>query len=221
MADIRAVVHTWHRGTGVAWTPKQKRDLAIELIQQDLTEDKLAGILLIQEILIPAGLIPWKTELTRWAKLFDGGFIYDWNTCDWFCIRVLGPLAQLEGQECAEHIADWSRARNLWRRRAAGVAFVNLAPQGDTNFPGFTTMLLDICERTVRHPDRFAQTGTGWVLRELSHAEPDQVAAFVHAHLEIMSREAVRRSVAKLSDAEQNRLIVAHGAAPTTGRGRR
>jgi len=221
MADIRMVVHAWHEEAAAAWTSKQLRDLSIELMRQDLTEDKLAGILLIQEILLPAGLIPWRTELKRWAQLFDQGFIYDWNTCDWFCVRVLGPLASVEGEACARRIAEWSRARNLWRRRAAGVGFVNLAPNGDGNFGGFTTMLLDVCGDTVRYFERFAQTGTGWVLRELSHAEPDRVAAFVGSHLDVMSREAVRMSVAKLSDAERNRLLVAHGAPPTSRRGRR
>lgn len=221
MADIRTVVHTWHEESGAGWRPKQLRDLAIELIKQDLTEDKLAGILLIQEILIPAGAIPWRTELKRWARLFDQGFIHDWNTCDWFCVRVLGPLAAAEGEECARQIAGWSRARNLWRRRAAGVGFVDLAPDGDDNFAGFTSMLLEVCEDTVRYADRFAQTGTGWVLRELSHAEPGRVAVFVGRHLELMSREAVRMSVAKLNDDDRTRLLVAHGASSTGKRGRR
>ena len=221
MADIRRVVHSWHRDGGTTWRPKQLRDLAIELIRQELTEDKLAGILVIQEILIPAGQIPWRTELPRWARLFDQGFIADWNTCDWFCVRVLGPLAAAEGEACARRIADWRRARNLWRRRAAGVGFVNLAPHGDGNFPGFTSMLLEVCEHTVQHSERFAQTGTGWVLRELSAAEPDRVAAFVRTHLDLMSREAARMSVAKLGDSDRDRLLIAHGAAPTTRRGRR
>ncbi len=221
MAAIRQVVHVWHDESATAWTPKQLRDLAIALIHQDLTEDKLAGILLIQEILLPAGHVPWRTELRRWAKLFDHGFIYDWNTCDWFCIRVLGPLVVAEGEECARAIADWSRARNLWRRRAAGVGFVNLAPQGDDNFEGFTSMLLEVCERTVRHQDRFAQTGTGWVLRELSHAEPGRVGAFVRDHVGLMSREALRMSIAKLGDEDRKQLLVAHGARPTTHRSRR
>jgi len=221
MADIRQVTHSWHDESGTTWKPKQLRDLAIALIRQDLTEDKLAGILLIQEILIPAGAVPWRTELKRWARLFDQGFIYDWNTCDWFCIRVLGPLAEAEGEECARAIADWSRARNLWRRRAAGVGFVTLAPRGDQFFAGFTSMVLEVCGRTVRFPDRFAQTGTGWVLRELSHAEPDRVAGFVADHVGLMSRESVRMSIAKLSDSDRSRLLIAHGASPTTRRGRR
>lgn len=221
MAGIRRVVKEWHSADGVGWKSTRQRELAIALIEQERAEDKLAGILLIQEILLPARAIPWRTELPRWARLFDRGFIYDWSTCDWFCVRVLGPLAAAEGEQCARAIADWQRARNLWRRRAAGVAFVTSAPAGDANFPGFTKMLLDVCQSTVRYPDRFAQTGTGWVLRELSKAEPEQVAGFVDRNLELMSREAVRMSVARLADEERGGLLAAHGADPELKRSRR
>ncbi|MGI9647105.1 MAG: DNA alkylation repair protein [Acidimicrobiia bacterium] len=221
MAGIRQAVNEWHSADGDEWKSTRQRELAIALIEQELAEDKLAGILLIQEILLPAGAISWRTELPRWARLFDHGFISDWNTCDWFCIRVLGPLAAAEGEACARAIADWQRARNLWRRRAAGVAFVPSAPDGEANFHGFTEMVLDVCATTIRHPERFAQTGTGWVLRELSKANGVPVAGFVERHLELMSREAVRMSVARLSDRDRSRLLAAHGADPNIKRGRR
>lgn len=195
---IRTVVQDWYSREGGDWHPRRLRDLAVRLIEEDYTEDKLAGMLLLQEILIPGGHIPWRTELNRWARLFDHGHIYDWNSCDWFCVRVLGPITELNGEGCARRIAEWSRSRNLWRRRAAGVAFVNLAPRGDSNFPGFTNMVIEVCERTSSSPERFAQTGVGWVLRELSTADPARVAAFATDHTDQLSNEAVRMAVAKL-----------------------
>ena len=57
-----------------------------------------------------------------------------WNVCDWFCVKVLGSLVEMEGEACARAIAGWRRAENLWQRRAAGVAFVNLVGRGDKNF---------------------------------------------------------------------------------------
>ena len=221
MAGIRQSVHAWHAEEGSSWTAPRLRELAIGLIRCDLAEDKLAGILMLQEILLPSGAVPWRTELRRWARLFDDGSIADWNTCDWFCVRVLGPLAAAEGEDCARAIADWRTARNLWRRRAASVAFVNLAPRGDANFPGFSEMLLETCARSVRYRDRFAQTGVGWTLRELSKAEPGLVAGFVSDHLADLSREAVRMAAARLADTERRRLLEAHGANPDSRPGRR
>lgn len=38
-------------------------------------------------------------------------------------------------------------------------------------FSGFRSALLDALADTVRGPERFAQTGTGWVLREVGKAD--------------------------------------------------
>lgn len=206
MAGIRAAVHDWH-GHEDTLTPAQRRELALALVRCEPAEDKLAGVLLIQEILLPDGEVGWRRDLPAYARLFDQGHIYEWNTCDWFCVRVLGPLAARDGASCARAIGDWRRAPGLWRRRAAGVAFVNLAPQGDANFDGFVDLVLSVCETTVRDPERFAQTGTGWVLRELSRAAPDRVARFVEEHAAELSREAQRMATAKLSPPERERLL--------------
>lgn len=126
---------------------------------------------------------------------------------DWFCVRVLGPPVQQQGEGCAHAIAEWWHAENLWQRRASGVAFVNLASIGEANFNGFADMLLEICAATVQCKERFAQTGTGWVLRELSLAEPERVANFVETHRDDLSGEALRSATEKMPVQLKKRLI--------------
>ena len=108
---------------------------------------------------------------SEWWERYRKGAIDDWNTCDWLCVWVFGPPA-----------------------------LVDLAPAGDGNFAGFSDMLLAVCARNVVRSERFAQTGVGWVLRELSRAEPERVAAFVRDHARSMSREAARSAVRKLPE---------------------
>ena len=91
-------------------------------------------------------------------------------------------------------------------RRASGVAFVNLVPKGEANFPGFVSLVLESCEATVQDPERFAQTGTAWVLRELGPAAPDQVADFLKRHRERMSREAWKSAIRKLPEEARSSL---------------
>ena len=214
MADIRAVLHQWVKEEGIDRLPMQEqKDLALDLIRLDYTEDKLAGILFWQKILLPAGEVHWPDDLPRFAELFQQGFIYDWNTCDWFCVRVLGPLAEQQGANCAHAIAAWRTAELLWQRRAAAVGFVNLAKHGEANFPGFTDMLLATCAPLVASQERFAQTGAGWVLRELSLAEPARVVGFVEERIGQFSREGLAYATEKMPAETKAWLKALHKAA--------
>ncbi len=200
MADIRRALHDWlHAEAATKQLPPEAQvGIALEMLRQDYAEDKLAGILILQEVLIPDGAVDWKRDLPRFAALFRDGFIYDWNTCDWFCLKVLGLLAQREGELCAHAITAWRNSDNLWQRRASCVGLVNLAKHGDDNFAGFTSMMLETCATTIRSKERFAQTGTGWVLRELSIAEQSRVVSFIEGHAASFSAEGMRYATEKL-----------------------
>lgn len=215
MADIRAALHEWYarEKIGARLSQEQQKVLAVQLLQQQHCEDKLAGILFWQEILLPAGAANWRKDLPRFARLFEQGHIYEWNTCDWFCVRVLGPLVQREGKACARAIAAWRHAAHLWQRRAAGVAFVNLAKKGEANFAGFSALVLKVCAATVKSPERFAQTGTGWVLRELSHAHPEKVAKFITRHIRSFSSEGLSYAIAGFPPETKLRFKRSHRAA--------
>jgi len=213
MAGIRAALHNWLATEEIQAMPVEaQKALALDLIRQQHTEDKLAGMLFLQEVLLPAQAIHWPNDVPRFAGLFEAGHIYDWNSCDWFCVRVLGPLAEQQGEACARAIAGWQEADNLWQRRAAGVAFVNLAARGEENFAGFTGMLLDVCAATVAHRERFAQTGTGWVLRELWRAAPEQVVRFIETHLGQFTSEGLRYATEKMPPHLKTRLRRLHKA---------
>jgi 3-methyladenine DNA glycosylase AlkD len=209
MAIIRHLLHKWVATQELAARAYEDQEaIALALLRQPYAEDKLAGILYLQEILLPAGALPWSTTLPRFARLFDEGYIADWNTCDWFCVKVLGPLVVRDGVECARAIAAWSDARTLWQRRAAAVAFVNLAPRGNEALPGLPDLLLAVCAVLIADPARFSQTGAGWALRELSRAEPEAVATFITTHRDHFLRAALRMATARLP-AEQRATLLA------------
>lgn len=210
MADIRSAVHEW---AGDA-PPAVLRDAAFELLARRVAEEKLAGILIMQERLLPIGALEPGRDIPRLALAFDRGHIWEWNTTDWLCVRVLGPMIESGGQPVASRFAAWVDAASLWRRRAAAVAFVPVASRGDELFDGLVAMVLEICRISVADRERFAQTGVGWVLRDLSDAAPDRVYDFVSTHRDEMSREAVRMAAARLSDAQRADLGI-------TGRRRR
>ena len=200
MAGIRAAVHGLWDDEALDTLPRDARiDLALRFFREPYSEDKVAGVLALAERLLPQLAL---ADVPRLAQPFEAGHIDDWSTCDWYCVKVLGPFVERsdDPRPRAEAIAGWRGAESLWQRRAAGVAFVNLVRRGDDVYEGFTRLVLDVCAANVEDPARFSQTGVGWVLRELSSARPDAVAGFVRARHAKMSTEALRAATTRLPD---------------------
>jgi 3-methyladenine DNA glycosylase AlkD len=221
MAAIRKAVHVWWYADGPsALKVGAQKELALRLFEGTFCEDKLAGTLVLQEILLDELTLQ---DVAALGGLFDRALIADWNTCDWFCVKVLGSLVarELPSREVADQIASWRTTRTLWQRRAANVAFVNVAKRGDANFAGFTALMLETCAVTLRSEERFAQTGVGWLLRELAAADRTAVLAFARAHLAVMSREGVHYIVERMPNADQTRLLDEHKQAQRPRGGRR
>jgi 3-methyladenine DNA glycosylase AlkD len=189
-ADIRRLAFAWwERHEGDALLPAQQLDACLELLRCPLTEDRLAGMLLLGERLIPAGRVDCPRALPRFAALYREGHLADWNAVDWFCVRVLGRLIGSGGQDCARAVAGWVTADVLWQRRSALVAFVNLAGRGI-----HAELIVATADRLVADPERFAQTAVAWVMRELAAARPDLTEPFLERHAASMSPEARKQA---------------------------
>jgi 3-methyladenine DNA glycosylase AlkD len=190
MAIIRTELHHWHKAyiEGRMSYPEQVT-LALHLFDGKYTEEKLAGTLFLQEILLPSGAVEWQYDVERLAALFAGGKIYDWNTCDWFCVKVLGPLIQENGLACAQRIAAWRQAENLWQARAALVAFVNVAGSSEY-YPAIKAS----CQVLIRRPERFAKTAVGWILREVSNYDEPFVQQVIAANIGHFSLESLKNA---------------------------
>jgi len=140
MPVIRSILHEWYKNNIEGKTDNQEQvELALELFNERYSEEKLAGVLFLQEILIPGKLISCN-NLDRLAGLFTSNLIYDWNICD----KVLGPLIKENGTDCARKISQWRYSENLWQARASVVAFVNLAGNKD-----FYPEILESCQLLI------------------------------------------------------------------------
>ena len=199
--QIREQLHAWRADTGVAgWSKADQLDLALAFFACPIAEDKLAGILFLQNYLYDQ--FPWQELLPRYAALFEAGQIFDWNICDWFCVRVLGPTIALHGAECAKAIAAWRSAANLWQARAAVVAFVPVTEQ-TVYYP----LIYDSCATLIQREERFAKTAVGWILRDMSKHDPAGVTAFIEQHLTHFSLEALKNATKHGDKEKQQRLV--------------
>ena len=196
MAGIRMTVRRLWQDHALGERPTDELlALSHRWFAQPASEDKLAAVLLIAEHLVG------RLELSHHAALaqpFEAGNISDWSVCDWYATKALhGYLAGHDMEARAWAVVKWTHSARLWQRRAGLVAFVKLAPTADTYFDGFVPLILEGCEANLVSDDRFAHTGPGWVLRELSAAAPDAVTEFVERHPEL-SPEARRMATARL-----------------------
>jgi 3-methyladenine DNA glycosylase AlkD len=198
MAGIRAAVgQTWREyGLDDAGTDELIA-LAHRWFAAQMEEDKLAAVLLLAEHVV--GRLDL-THIDALAAPFTTGDIFDWSVCDWYATKTLHAYLTADAggvEERSRALARWGTADNLWQRRAGLVAFVKLAPVARQQFKGFTEVVLELCRNNLVSDDRFAHTGPGWVLRELSRCEPDAVRTFVENEPRL-SKEARRMALARL-----------------------
>lgn len=193
MGDVRAAVQGWFADYHLErLSDADLLRLSDRLMAQAHTEDKLAVALLLQEVLLPAGRLPWPDVLARTGTWFEKGYLADWNAVDWYSVKALWALVGRDGPDCARAIVDWHRAEGLWQARASMVTFANVASRGDALFPGFVAGMLQAGDVLIARPERFSKTAVGWVLRGVREAAPEAVDAFVEAHLAQFSTEALR-----------------------------
>ena len=210
MAGVRETVHDWWRAEGFGeLSMAAQRRIALRLFQEDPTEEKFAGVLRLSETLLPDLSVK---DLPAFGRLFTQGLISDWNLCDWFSVKVLGKTVEHADvpASLAKAISVWRWSTPIWQRRASCVAFVNHAKHGDTRIAGLSRIILTNGKVLVGDSERFAQTGVGWVLRELSVANRQLVDAFARDHLDDLSREGIRYIGEKMPKGEQKKLLALH-----------
>lgn len=188
MPTIRKLVQQWVHDQALS-QPDDLFQSALDLLRCRHSESKLAGVLLLQEHLLPKAGIPLEA-LAHFAALFDENQLNDWNICDWFCVKVLGPGIANYGDSWASCIGNWSQATNLWRARASLVGFVKVADQ-----PDYDAVITHNCAVLIQRPERFSKTAVGWILRELSKRDAASVEAWVSQHLEHFTLEVLNNAL--------------------------
>ena len=174
-------------------------DLALSFFAEKYAEDKLAGVLFLQYYLY--NKFDWKLLISRFEEIFRNKYIYDWNVCDWFCVRVLGAMIKENGVPCAKAISKWNNSQNLWQARASVVAFANYTKHSE-----YKLLMLGSCSKLIRRKERFAKTAVGWILRELSKTDKKAVMAFIEKHARYFSKESLENGIKKLSLSEKEKL---------------
>jgi hypothetical protein len=217
-AGLRGCVRAWWVDHGFAdYPPAAGKRIAFALIEQAQAAHKLAGILVLHEMLGPQLRA---ADVPAFARLFAQGHLAEPGIVDRFAGKVLGTLLdRVPGRrEVVRALVHWRAADTAWQRRAACLAFVELAPHGDGALLGLVDQILTILAAVVWSHEAEDQTAIGPVLRELMLADPIRGEAFFRRHARLMSRSCARVAVAKLPAATRNDLLAYHRRATTLRR---
>ena len=146
--------------------------------------------------------IDYLKTVPRYKKLFTDNLIFDWNVCDWFCVRVLGPTIKKSENACAKWISGWRGSDNIWQSRASLVAFVNLAENKE-----YYPLIKKSAEILVRRKERFRKTAVGWIMREIARHDKIFVRDFLKSNLRFFSRETLRNATKHFGKEEKKEWL--------------
>jgi 3-methyladenine DNA glycosylase AlkD len=172
-------------------------DLAEALLSAPFAEEKGMAIRLLNSRRKELDL----AFLERFEPTFRT-HVFDWGTADGLSGKVFRYLIERGEKKLINRIVLWRNDSSLWMQRMAAVSFVCLARHG-----AVTAEVLKVCSTTIKNPERFAQLGTGWVLRELWLAEPERVEAFIETHYHRFSREGLRYAIEKMPKIQQKLIL--------------
>lgn len=158
------------------------------LMKSDLAEEKLAAILYMQ--LFWLGKQKNSLLMGMIADWFDDRYIFDWNTTDWLCVKVLTPLVETGDTTVIAILKKWNRDPYLWKARASLVPFA-LA----SNLGIYRTLIRRFSDVLIRREERFAKTAVGWVLREYSKHDTEFVLMFLSKHVKYTTSEVKRNAL--------------------------
>lgn len=196
---LRLEVSAWYEENSLGGlAPGELRALAYAQVRLDTYEDKLAGIVLMQDHLIPTGNLTLEHHLNEMAELFDNSHISDWSTCDWFCVRVLSTLVKADMPNAVPKVLAWHDAENVWRARAALVGVLPAASH--------VVHHADIARAAsilIRRPERFAKTAVGWIMRDVYAADKKALNTFLDANIEHFSPEALNKCAKRMPSAQR------------------
>ena len=170
--QITALATIWRAEMDVP----QRVALADALWQTDIHEARVAAAKLLTQARIREDAAVW-TLIASWVPSFDAFAIAD-HACDAGGRRLLADPSRLDEVEA------WTRAENLWTRRAA---LVITLPWTKQNFPkpedlAIRDRVLGWCAALADDREWFIQNAIAWWLRDLSKHDSARTKTFLETH---------------------------------------
>ncbi len=187
--DIRNILLKMDRtGDLVELSLNRQVGLVNRLMKGSYAEEKLAAILYMQLFWLRKHKNSMMMGMI--SDWFDERLIFDWNTTDWLCVKVLTPLIESGDEKVLWRLKRWNRDPYLWKARASLVPFAQV--KQITDYGKEISRSSDIL---IRRNERFAKTAVGWVMREYSRHDVEFVLSFLSRHVKYVTGEVKRNAL--------------------------
>ena len=121
----------------------------------------------------------WTERVDNWCHADGLSALYSW-------------ILASEPDAVYPQLRKWNRAEDQWLRRISLVSLIHYSGKNAVFVPpGRALPLVTACLRDERE---YVQNAVGWVLREMGHAYPEAVSAFIKEHSATISPVALRRA---------------------------
>lgn len=196
---VRRLARQVWRAHRHAWDTAAATRFCDALVRRPELEAKSVGVLVLGQwrARLPRGLL---RTVRGWLA---GGHCASWAAVDLVAPTLVTPLLERE-PALSPTVAAWARARSLWVRRAAAVAFVPLARRGrslDVAYAVATRLLTDTSD--------LIHKATGWLLREAGKTDLERLERFLRARGPAIPRTTVRYAIERFPPARRRALLVA------------
>ncbi|MBI9036241.1 MAG: DNA alkylation repair protein [Bacteroidales bacterium] len=112
-----------------------------------------------------------------------------WDTIDYIAPHLLGSYFKIYPEQIHSFTSKWINSENIWLQRSA--ILFQLKYKKDTHLE----LLYSIIERLMGSKEFFINKAIGWILREYSKINPNEIQTYVDTHPELSNlskREALK-----------------------------
>jgi 3-methyladenine DNA glycosylase AlkD len=134
----------------------------------------------------------------------------NWCHCDALSSLYSWILAS-EPAEVYPQLEAWNRTPDQWLRRISIVSLIHYSGKNAVFMP--PERVLPLVTTCLADEREYVQNAVGWVLRELGHAYPAEVRAYLEEHIATMSAVAFRRAIERNSPGAKAELQALREAA--------
>lgn len=187
LPKIHRIVKTSIRGLEIEELPY----LMAELWKIETFETRLAAIDVLKEY-SKKGSVDNALEIAdNWVDDAD-----TWAITDPLSSPTIGSLI-LRDPKVEVVLKSWQTSDNFWRRRCSFLPYLHLCLKTQYK-PEYAHRILEVVTPHISDKEFFVGKAAGWVLRELSKREPEQVRVYFETHRHRMTKLVIREGSKKL-----------------------